>query len=89
MIEKEKYLAPSPVKVDQKELISLSGIGKIIQLDPSSKGKINLQTLKDPSELMKLKSLQKNLYMNGLKTQNQTSWKMIFLKFTLITLDKN
>ena len=36
MIEKEKYLAASPVKVDQKELISLSGIGKMIQLDPSS-----------------------------------------------------
>ena len=26
MIEKDKYLAASPVKVDQKELISLSGI---------------------------------------------------------------
>ena len=36
MIEKDKYLAASPVKVDQKELISLSGIGKMIQLDPSS-----------------------------------------------------
>ena len=35
MIEKDKYLAASPVKVDQKELISLSGIGKMIQLDPS------------------------------------------------------
>jgi ribosome recycling factor len=70
---------------DLKKLLKSKEIGE----DDEKTNEKKVQTNKDPSELMRLKSLQKNLYMNGLKTQNQTSQKMIFLKFILITLDKN
>ena len=45
----------------QKKLGQKKFYERLLKLDPSSRGKINPTDTQDPSELMKLKSLQKNL----------------------------